>query len=562
MADRECSSVRAAFLLLVAVAACDPSRGITDAVNGISPNEKSYLDGPGTRLAEGAYRSVRLDYTESTSAHLVARRADDNGTSLTLFGANGLSSCSLSPNVYTWFPDLPSAEPYRLLPYIDSNDANRVLHFSNLDCQLEAFSVPNAVMIARGTTLGFLIRAGNSLEVVDPWLGTTRSVVADVKQLYTLSSNRFGVWGDAQIVILDEDFNELVRTGSNVSSAALAALATTLVFSDDEGLHSCTLDYSAGTSTLSTTCSLIATDACNLRKDTDGESTTVIVQQPCASNHVVAIGLTDPDAPEPFAASADASQTRFGSNYSNDGGAEDEILFLTDTDPQTGFGTLWAAHETGDPVRIGDNAVLDDAEFESLGADVAGVAVVDADATLGTARWVTWNWSGQIQTLAENVLYDRVYGENACANFDGHSCDDVYLTGTGMIEVEHTHSPPVDHQLVDPTLQISLRLADFNGTTGTLIQDWSAVDETIATGVAPLEYDTLDGIPLDGFGYLADWDANALTGTLYVRNQRLGSTMSIAAGVSDFFGTSYPLQGIAYAIPNGKNAGIWFTRAK
>jgi hypothetical protein len=38
--------------------------------------------------------------------------------------------------------------------------------------------------------------------------------------------------------------------------------------------------------------------------------------------------------------------------------------------------------------------------------------------------------------------------------------------------------------------------------------------------------------------------------------------MSIAAGVSDFFGTSYPLQGIAYAIPNGKNAGIWFTRAK
>jgi hypothetical protein len=206
--------------------------------------------------------------------------------------------------------------------------------------------------------------------------------------------------------------------------------------------------------------------------------------------------------------------------------------------------------------------VLDDAMFQTFGADIDGIAIVDADAALGTGRWVTWNFAGEIQTTAENVLYERIRGDAACANYDGHSCDDVYLDGTGTLEVVHTHVPPVDHQIVDAELQISLRLSDFNGTTGTLIQDWNGLDEPIANDVAPLEYDTLDGIPLDGFGYIADWDASAQSGTLYMRNQRLGSTMSIATGVSDFFGTSFPLPGILYAIPNGKNAGIWFTRAK
>jgi hypothetical protein len=67
---------------------------------------------------------------------------------------------------------------------------------------------------------------------------------------------------------------------------------------------------------------------------------------------------------------------------------------------------------------------------------------------------------------------------------------------------------------------------------------------------------------LPGFAYIGDYDEKSLTGTLFVENLMLGSTLTVAKNVSDFIATNYPLPGILYAVPVGPNAGIWFARAK
>ena len=69
-------------------------------------------------------------------------------------------------------------------------------------------------------------------------------------------------------------------------------------------------------------------------------------------------------------------------------------------------------------------------------------------------------------------------------------------------------------------------------------------------------------VPLPGFAYIGNYDAKALTGTLFVQNVDLDSTLTVAHGVSDFVATNYPLPGILYTVPTGTNAGIWFARAK
>jgi hypothetical protein len=355
---------------------------------------------------------------------------------------------------------------------------------------------------------------------------------------------------------LDEDFRELLRTGSNVTSATMTYGDSIAAFSDDDGLHSCTFD------TTVPSCPLVSADACNLRAQQGSDSSIIIAQQPCASTHVMAVDLSEqPYQIQTFDTDADTAHAVAGET-SPEGRDEVAMLFLTDIDSATGLGTLWAARQHQPAIQLGTHAVLDDAFFQPISTDVNGTAIVDADPTQGTGRWVTWNWQGQVQTVAENVLYHGLRGQVVFANYDGHSCDEEYLDGTGALQLIQAGAAPVPNQVTDVDLQISLRLDHFDGTTGTLAQTWNSADDAIATGVAPLKYDTLSAIPLDGFGYIASWNASLRSGTLFVHNQRLGATASVASGVSDFFGTSYPLPGIAYTVPAGSDAGIWFARAK
>jgi hypothetical protein len=51
-------------------------------------------------------------------------------------------------------------------------------------------------------------------------------------------------------------------------------------------------------------------------------------------------------------------------------------------------------------------------------------------------------------------------------------------------------------------------------------------------------------------------------GTLVAYNYELDARSTIAEGVSSFDMTSYPWDGLIYAVPYGRNNGLWFSKAK
>jgi hypothetical protein len=62
--------------------------------------------------------------------------------------------------------------------------------------------------------------------------------------------------------------------------------------------------------------------------------------------------------------------------------------------------------------------------------------------------------------------------------------------------------------------------------------------------------------------FIEDWDPDQKTGSLVAYNYDLDARDTIAEGVSSFDLTSYPWDGVVYSVPEGKQRGIWFSKAK
>jgi hypothetical protein len=201
-------------LALSGSVACNPKAGLESAAGAIDPDEKSYVDGPGSRLTAGPFESVGLDFDANTGVHLLARRRDDQGQSMTIFGQDAQNGCTISPNAATWFASKPASEPFRLLPFFDSLDATGTgtLRFSSIDCKIQPYSLDHAEQpIELDLEQGFVVRQGGGLVLANPWTGNTATIVSSFQGLIETGS-LFLVWGDAQVIAFDGNARELLAS--------------------------------------------------------------------------------------------------------------------------------------------------------------------------------------------------------------------------------------------------------------------------------------------------------------------------------------------------------------
>jgi len=555
----------APWLLAFAFAlACDPKAGLESAAGSIDPNEKSYIDAPGSRLASGAFATIGIDYDPDTSVHLLSRRRDDGGASITLFGQDTQAGCTIAPNVATWFPGRPAQGTYRLLPYFAARDQNGVgtLHFSSVDCVSEPFTVENALgPVDPMIDSGFLIRQNGALVIANPWAGTTTQVVASLSQVYQLGG-QFLVWGDGQVIAFDESLDELGRFGKHVKAVANVDFEGTFAFEDDDGVSQLVIGYNGD----AFRSRLLDQNACALGTN-NAALGWVAVHSPCNDAHLVALnvdpaGMADPTRMT-FAAEADPSRAVIVGEINQDPSAPAlAAYYLQNPDPTTQLGDLFAIKSGGGaPLAIGGNAALDRASMLSSASSWAGSAVVDVQN--GVGRLVRWDWSGNSETVLEGVARSASV-PGVLANFNGVAGDLYTVDSTGMATLFQSGSPPFNTTLRNSDFSSALRLEHYDGTVGelTLATGVGASFTAVAERVPSNQYQFTSIVPLPGFAYIADYDGTTRTGTLYVQNTALGATSTIAKGVSDFVATNYPLPGILYAVPAGSNAGLWFARAK
>jgi len=564
-ATRPARGLACLALTLATSLGCDPKAGFESAAGAIDPNQKSYVDGPGSRLAAGPFNTVGIDLDVDTQVHLLARRRDDQGASMTLFGQDAQTGCTIAPNAATWFASKPAEKPYRLLPFFSTRDAHGVgtLKFSTIDCKVEPYEVDNALGPSEPELgQGFLVRQGGGLVLADPWQQSTTPIVTEFQRLLPAGS-RFLIWGDSQIIAFDKDLSEIARYGNHVTAVTdLGFLGGAFAVQDDDGLHTLTVDWDAQGFVFTT----VDPKACALGP-TSSDMDWVTVHSPCSDEHLVA-ELIDPSGSTavqrlPFAVQTDsrtAKIERFADTVNNH---PDDLAayYLEDVDPATGLGTLSAVTADGALLQVGTNAALERAFLLAKDDPWTGVALVDVQAGLG--RLVRWAWDGSEETLAENVSR-AASAAGILADYDGHSGNALTVDMHGNTAVQQVGAPAFNTTLRSINYGWALRLEHYDGVTGdlTLAKGLSTTYQTVASRVPPNQYQFTTIVPLPGFAYLGDFSEKTQTGTLFVQNLDLGSTLTVAKNVSDFVATNYPLPGLLYAVPIGKDAGLWFARAK
>ena len=566
-ATRPARGLACLALALLGSVGCDPKAGFESAAGAIDPNQKSYIDGPGSRLAAGPFNTVGIDLDVDTQVHLLARRRDDQGTSMTLFGQDAQTGCTIAPNAATWFASKPAAKPYRLLPFFSARDEYGMgtLKFSTIDCQVEPYEIDNALGPSEPELgQGFLVRQGGGLVLADPWQQTTTPIVTEFRRLLPAGS-RLLIWGDSQLIAFDKDLSELARFGNHVTAVTdLGFLGGAFAVEDDDGLHTLTVDWDAQGFAFTS----IDPDACALGSATS-DVDWVTVHSPCSDDHLVA-ELLDPSGSTevqrvPLAVRADSRTAKIEPLAYTGGTSPVDLVayYLEDVDPASGLGTLFATAANGAIMQVGTNAALERAFLLGKGEPWTGVALVNVQAGLG--QLVRWAWDGSEETLAENV--DRAASASGIlADYDGHSGNVLTVDMHGDTAVEQVGAPPFNTTLRSINYGWALRLEHFDGVTGdlTLAKDLSrsSAYETVAARVPPNQYQFTTIVPLPGFAYIGDFNEKTQTGTLFVQNLQLGSTLTVAKNVSDFVATNYPLPGLLYAVPIGNDAGLWFARAK
>lgn len=560
---------RGQSLLLLALAGCDPTSGLADTADAALPSVKRYFDGPGSRVADGPWNRVVVDLDADTLYHVGARRLDDSEPTFHLFGTDAGDGCNVSPNAGTWLMGKPLAAPFRVLPYLENMDerGRGSLRFTTLDCQIQDVVVEDAGRpYPRLYDNGYLVPTKQGYTFVDPWRAETREIAAHLQSILVWKESIL-LWADGKLKSFSDQFEEGDELGSGIT--AVIAIKDRFLVEDDSGLHQVTFDRES----LGLSAERVLTEACRLQlsatTSSDDQGAWVILELPCGSSNSSVVHLDQSFSvlerfELPFEADARYARALVAGARA-DGPEPLATLYLTDVD-DGGRGTLWAWRaDAEEPLELGTDADLDSVYLEGSGSAWDGVAQTNYQVLGGLLAhdWVHFRWNGETERIAERVVRNSSSGE-VLVNFDGVAGDLPVFTG-GKVSIVAEDVPPYAGEAtsyVGPRRYA--RVDHFDGDSGrlsisddlTLPDSWQALGH----GVTP-EAPRFSWF-MPALLFLENWDAERKVGTLVAYNYELDARSTIAEGVSSFDMTSYPWDGLIYAVPYGKSKGLWFTKAK
>jgi hypothetical protein len=177
--------------------------------------------------------------------------------------------------------------------------------------------------------------------------------------------------------------------------------------------------------------------------------------------------------------------------------------------------------------------------------------------------WIHFDWDGSTKAVAEHIARNATSGE-LLVNFDGVAGDLPVFDADGYRVVAKGVPPYAGAVTSYVGERHYARVDQFDGASGRLLLGVDAKDpsrwDAVASGVPP------DSPRFSWFMpallFIEDWDPDRKTGSLVAYNYELDARDTIAEGVSSFDLTSYPWDGVVYSVPEGKQRGIWFSKAK
>jgi hypothetical protein len=537
-------------LAVSAASSCNIVQGFQDAGDALFPPQKTYLETPGFRLAEGDFR--RLNVGVGDELYLLARSSNDTDPSLFSMRYVDPKPCKLSNVVRYWSSGLPTDYPAQLL-YFESDIQRGTLHFADTRCNVHDLVLEDAEFPRDERADGLLLMSGTKLLLVDPAVGRVDTIREGVQGILPSGPGGHVLIVDGKLESYTDDWDFIDRVGDGV--VAIRGVGGVFLYEDSTGVHA--LGAFGGAEGPSLFVTDVDPDGCRLGWVSGSK---IAYYSPCAegklavwdasTSHTTPIDY--PADPASFAFEADPKASATSAHF------PDGYWFYSLRDfTADGGSTLVARSPEGDELVLGTNAKLDRTKLDSSGD--YGLTVLDAAGELG--RLVRWERDGTVTTLAENMFLNS---GDLIVHWNGAVGDRARLTSEGELEVLLTGVPRRDFDYTDEKNRWRAVFDhSTDGLSGTLsIAPPSARDyagkHAIALNVRHPRHEFLD-VVLPGIAYVSNYDAATDTGTLEYNNLELGFRGTVSDGVSDFIPTG---TGILYTVPFGRAKGVWLARAE
>jgi hypothetical protein len=542
-------------LAALGASACDIVQGFENAGDALFPPQKTYLEAPGFRLAEGNFH--RLNVGIGDELYLFARDASpDAEPGLYAMRYVDPNTCRIPGVGRYWTSGLPSDYP-ATVAYLEGDERRGTLHFADARCKLYDMTLEDAELPLEEGSAGLLILSGSSLFLVDPPKGKKDEVASNIQAMYMNGPGAHYLLIDGKLEAYElGSWAHFGTTGNGV--VAVRGLAGAYYYEDADGVHSVSAISPTGRPGL--VVEEIDSEGCRIGWVS---GSVMAYYSPCpepgADLSVEPVSLYDATKertthldyvadPYYFAIERDPEVS------SSDAKLEEDYWFYKLSNPASG--TLVVRNPEGDEFVLGEGARLDRTNLDDEGE--YGLAILDYSGETG--RLVRWTLDGSVETIAENVLTNS---GDLIVNWNGVVGDRARLDSDGELEILLERVPRRDYEYPDQSRRWRAIFDDSDGITGTLSIDSSgsstfANKRVIARGVRHGRHQFLD-IVLPGMAFVSNYDLETDTGRLEYNNLELGFRGTVSEGVSDFIPSG---NGLLYSVPFGEARGVWIARAQ
>ncbi|HEX6275148.1 MAG TPA: hypothetical protein VFZ53_19045 [Polyangiaceae bacterium] len=536
-------------MLPLASSGCDIVQGFQNAGDALFPPQKTYLEAPGFRLAEGNFH--RLNIGVGDELYLLARDAS-NTSEPALYSMRFVDPkpCKITGVGRYWSSGLATDHPSQIV-YLANNDRRGTVYFADARCKVHDFVLENADLPLEESAEGLLMLSGSDLVLVEPPKAKIRTVANGVQGVFLNGPGAHYLFIDGRLeAYTPGSWTHLGSAGEGVVS--VRGVGGAYIYEDSTGVHSVTVTAMPFPSVVIKD---IDADGCRLGWVTGA---VLAYYSPCSEQR---LALYDASADETTRLEYQADPGVFAIERDPKIDASPKLdrdywfYTLRDIMPDGG-GTLVVRSPEGEEFVLGTGARLDRTRLDDEGE--YGFALLDVSGETG--RLVRWFRDGSVETLATGVLYGS---SDIIVNWNGVVGDRARIDDDGELEILLERVPRRDYEYLDASRRWRAIFDDSDGATGTLSIDESgsrtfANKKVIARGVRHPRHEFLD-VVLPGIAFISNYDAASDTGRLEYSNLELGFRGTISEGVSDFIPAG---NGLLYTVPFGSARGVWIARAQ
>ena len=541
------------LMALPALLGCDIVQGFQDAGTALFPQQSTHLATPATRLVEGGYSSV--GFAAGKELSVLARPTE--GSSLVVMRFANPKPCEI-PNVGRY---VASRNPNRAeagIAYFNDDAILGTLHFADTSCRVFDLQIENAYLPVGETERSVIVWAGGDLWEVDPAQGKQTKLAPAVDRVIARAfGGRTLVRSEGQLEVFGGDWKSHGRFGKDVGSVVRTNAG--VLYVDATGLHRL-----SGSTDSNTQSKLVAEDVCNVGMR---DGTWATFYSPCAKAKLHA--LNEPTGKlYDLELDADPQYLRLVPERGSQDPTTDPFWFVYLRSVESGLGAFVVKGPDGVAHEVGKSASLEHWSVWGSGAKTYGYALVNV--ANGVGEYLYWNAQGETRSLAQGVY---AAANRLLVDWNGATGSLAVVSGD-RLRVVAERVPGDGFEFTDDSREWTVLFHDWNGESGRLSRFSGTLDGLSATPTtSPLAAPELTEVApsvglfttttlsrlLPGTVFLADYDATKGTGRLSYENAELRFNATVDNDVSSYLVTSGYL---LYAIPVGKDRGIWLATGK